>query len=171
MLSQTVQNRLSQKASRSVLTAKRRSQGYTATITVAPDMPLEFRSLGKDLVAQLTGAVIADKTVDGRYVDLVSPSGERIKVFSRVIRKHSKSFGAIVHGLEVAAINYAKLTDRPDSIYLVTYNPLTQKVDVFHFPAEDAETRVFAKSYSVWYSQRTDSYNSKESFKKSSFEV
>lgn len=171
MLSQTTQNRLFQKAARSVLTAKRQDQGYTATITVAPDMPLEFRSLGKDLVAQLTGAVAAEKGVDGRYVDLVAPSGERIKVYSRVIRKRSTGYLANITSIELSSINYSKLEDRPDSLYLVTYNPLKRKVDVFRFVAENAETRSFASSYSVRYSQKTDSFNSKEPFREASFTI
>lgn len=162
MFTQTVQARKFQKAARSVLIAKRREQDYTATVVIDPDMPLEFRTLGKDLVAKRLNAAIADKAVDGRYVDLVDPEGNKIKVFSRVIRKATNgALTASIGDTELSAINFATPGDVPDFIYFTVFNPVSRAVDVFRFaPKED--TGKYPPTLSVAWSERTQSYNSKE---------
>lgn len=162
MYTGTLQASAIHKATRSVLKAKRQLQGYKSSVTVPVDEPLELRSLGKDLVGQYIGATIATKEVDGRYVDLVGPKFEKIRVFTRALRRVEQGYAANVCSGDINAIHYADDKDRPHEIYLVVFNPLTEAVDIFKFPVK---TEGLKLSYSVRYSTRTRSYSSKENYK------
>jgi hypothetical protein len=162
MYTGTIQSSVIHKATRSVLKAKRQLQRYKPALTVSVDEPMELRTLGKDLVGQYIGATIATKEVDGRYVDLVGPDFEKIRVFTRVLRRVEQGYAANVSSDEISAISYAKDKDRPHDIYFVVFNPLTEAVDIFRFPVK---TEGLKRSYGVRYSPRTRSYVSKETYK------
>lgn len=166
MYTGTIQASTVHKATRSVLKVKRSLQGYKTTVTIPVDEPLELRTLGKDLVGQYLGATIAIKGVDGKYVDLVGPTFEKIKVFTRVLRKVNQGYETNISGAQISCIHYASSKDKPHDVYLVVFNPHTQKVDIFSFPIK---TEGLKSSYSVRYSTKAQSYLSKETCKVASF--
>ena len=114
-------------------------------------------------------AVSADEMilyVDGKQVNIVTESGVKVRVFTRVLPLEPNSYGGYqraVTNCEIAPINFAKEGDKPDVIVLVVFNPHVQSVDVFEYPLEEQEGKKVAKpSYSVRYAGPLKGYNKAE---------
>ena len=132
----------------------------------ASDIAFDNRILGRDLVMQLSGGRMANPAVDGKQVNIVTESGVKVRVFTRVLPLEPNSYGGYqraVTNCEIAPINFAKEGDKPDVIVLVVFNPHVQSVDVFEYPLEEQEGKKVAKpSYSVRYAGPLKGYNKAE---------
>lgn len=139
-----------------------RSPDYSKNIEPAPDdVALDVAQLGRDLVRNVFDGRCSDKTSDGRCVDVVSRNGQKLRVFTRLVRRNSgkPSLTARAHSVEVSPINYSKESDKPDAVVLVAVRPDQSTVDIFKFPLEEFEGRKVAKgSYSVTWSERKQTY-------------
>jgi hypothetical protein len=127
---------------------------------ISEDIALDLRYMGRDLVRNVFGGRDSDRQSDGKYVDIVSKTGQKFRVFTRVIRKNSGgSLVATVSPTELSPINFSHEQDKPDSVILVTINPRLKSASVFDFPLERQEgPKVTKESYNVCWSEKKQSY-------------
>lgn len=165
MLTQTAQPRNKQHAGQILLRATRSLAApalaaHTRSETqLAEDVALDTRWLGRDLVREVFRGRTADET-DGKYVDVVTDNGKRLRVFTRVIsRRANNALVALAGSAEISPINFASEADKPDSVLLVAVNPQRNTVDVFDFPLEDrCGKKVTKETLAVSWSVKKQSY-------------
>ncbi len=162
MLTQTAQPLDKQHAGQILLRATR----FLTAPTLSPrpdgsvrDVALDTRWLGRDLVREVFRGRTADET-DGKYVDVVTDTGKRLRVFTRVIsRRANNALVALAGSPEISPINFASEADKPDSVLLVAVNPQRNTVDVFDFPLEDRDgKKVTRENLAVSWSVKKQNY-------------
>jgi len=141
-----------------LLSAIRREKGGASGENFR-DIAFDLRTLGKDLVREVTNGRAADKSSDGRYVDIVSETGEKYRVITRVLRERGDYLFALVSTEETNPINYVKESEKPDAFVFVVVHPQAGEIDIFNFPLEKRdEKKIPNKTYNVYWSSRKRDY-------------
>ena len=162
MLTQTAQPLNKQHAGQILLRATR----FLTAPTLSPlpdgsvrDVALDTRWLGRDLVREVFRGRTADET-DGKYVDVVTQGGKRLRVVTRVVVTNTQNrLVALAPSNEISPINFATEADKPDSVLLVAVNPQRNTVDVFDFPLEDRDgKKVTRENLAVSWSVKKQNY-------------
>lgn len=123
------------------------------------DVALDTRWLGRDLVREVFRGRTAEAT-DGKYVDVVTETGRKLRVFTRVVtRRTNNALVALAGSSEISPINFATDGDKPDSVVLVAVNTQRNTVDVFDFPLEvQGGKKVTRENLAVSWSTKKQNY-------------
>jgi len=159
MKTPTAQPRDNQTAGQTLIRATRFLADRHSGQQLPGDVALDTRWLGRDLVREVFRGRTADET-DGKYVDVVTDNGKRLRVFTRVIsRRADNALVACANSAEISPINFATEADKPDSVLLVAVNPQRNTVDVFDFPLEDrGGKKVTRETLAVSWSVKKQNY-------------
>ena len=163
MKTPTVQPKEKWKSGKVLLKAIRSRAGnnsFEAESETTEDMALDVRYLGRDLVREISEGRKSCGEKDGKNVDIVSKTGRKLRVITRVIQKNSKGYWvAQVKSLELSPINFSQEPDKPDSVVLVAVNPQLETIAVFDFPLQEQKgAKVTKESYSVTWSEKNQNY-------------
>lgn len=130
---------------------------------VPADVPLSLNLVAKDLVRSLVSGEKADKSLDGKYVDILGEDGERIKVVGRIPSPDATGGYFVNFVSESATLGFSKPQDRPDSVYVVFYNRFLNSVDIFSVPVDPASNKALPTSC-IRFSTVKQSYLSFEKY-------
>jgi hypothetical protein len=148
MKTPTAQPRDNQTAGQTLIRATRFLADRHSGQQLPGDVALDTRWLGRDLVREVFQGRPANQT-DGKYVDVVTQGGKRLRVITRVVVTNTQNkLVAKASATELSVIGFAADDDRPDSVMLVAVHPDRNTVDILEFPLE-VDARVGKKPASM----------------------